>query len=64
MALFIKRKDGRPAVPKRCHRCGLRIGTVRLHVIAPAGTHISAEQSESWICDECLRDVHGGAASN
>ena len=64
MAHFRKAIDQGQAVPKRCHRCGLRIGTVRLYVTAPAGTHVTAEQSESWICDECLSDVHGDAPSN
>ena len=64
MTLFMKRKDEGPPVPKPCHRCGQRVGTVLLHVTAPRGTHITAEESESWICDECLSDVRGGAASN
>jgi len=60
----MRRKDKGPAIPKRCHRCGQRIGTVRLYVTAPPGTHITRKESESWICDECLSAVRGDAPSN
>jgi hypothetical protein len=64
MALFSKPKDGKAPVPKRCHRCRKRLGTARLHVVAPAATPLRESEREAWLCDECQADVRHSAANN
>ena len=63
MALFSKPKNG-SSVPKRCHRCHERLGTSRLHFVAPAATPLRASESEAWLCDQCQADVRRDAENN
>jgi hypothetical protein len=54
----------RPPVPKRCDRCGERMGTSPLGFMSATGEPLAPDERVGWLCDPCRQDVHRESSDN